>query len=87
MGLPLYSDIGWASLRSSWNRNATLLGVKSGYTWNHAHADAGSFVLFHEGENILIDSGKCSYFYFVGLRFADAPLLTLEPDKVELCPT
>lgn len=57
----LYGDIGWASLRSSWNRNATLLGVKSGYTWNHAHADAGSFVLFHEGENILIESGKCSY--------------------------
>ena len=57
----LYSDIGWASLRSSWERNATLLGVKSGYTWNHSHADAGSFVLFHEGENILIESGKCSY--------------------------
>ena len=57
----LYGDIGWASLRSSWDRNATLLGVKSGYTWNHAHADAGSFVLFHEGENILIESGKCTY--------------------------
>jgi len=26
----LYGDIGWASLRSSWDRNATLLGVKSG---------------------------------------------------------
>jgi hypothetical protein len=57
----LYRDIGWASLRSSWDRNATLLGVKSGYTWNHAHADAGSFILFHQGENILIESGKCSY--------------------------
>jgi hypothetical protein len=34
----LYRDIGWASLRSSWDRNATLLGVKSGYTWNHSHA-------------------------------------------------
>ncbi len=57
----LYRDIGWASLRSSWDRNATLLGVKSGYTWNHAHADAGSFLLFHQGEHILIESGKCSY--------------------------
>jgi len=57
----LYGDIGWASLRSSWDRNATLLGVKSGYTWNHSHADAGSFVLFHRGEYLLIDSGKCSY--------------------------
>lgn len=57
----LYGDIGWASLRSSWDRNATLLGVKSGYTWNHSHADAGSFVLFHQGEHLLIESGKCSY--------------------------
>ena len=57
----LYGDIGWATLRSSWNKNATLLGVKSGYTWNHSHADAGSFVLFHRGEYLLIDSGKCTY--------------------------
>lgn len=57
----LYRDIGWASLRSSWERDATLLGVKSGYTWNHSHADAGSFILFHRGEYLLIDSGKCNY--------------------------
>lgn len=57
----LYGDIGWASLRSSWERDATLLGVKSGYTWNHSHADAGSFILFHRGEYLLIDSGKCTY--------------------------
>ena len=57
----LYGDIGWASLRSSWDRNATLLGVKSGYTWNHSHADAGSFLLFHRGEYLLNDSGKCTY--------------------------
>jgi hypothetical protein len=57
----LYGDIGWATLRSSWDPNATLLGVKSGYTWNHSHADAGSFILFHRGENLLIESGKCSY--------------------------
>ena len=54
-------DMGWAMLRSSWDKNATLLGVKSGYTWNHSHADAGSFILMHRGENLLIDSGKCSY--------------------------
>ena len=64
----LYGDIGWASLRSSWDRNATLLGVKSGYTWNHSHADAGSFVLFHRGEYLLIrrlcrgsSSGCCTW--------------------------
>jgi hypothetical protein len=57
----LYPDIGWAVLRSSWENNATLLAVKSGFTWNHAHPDAGSFVLFHAGKPLIIDSGNCSY--------------------------
>ncbi|MBN1459365.1 MAG: heparinase II/III-family protein, partial [Armatimonadetes bacterium] len=57
----LYADMGWATLRSSWDKDATLLAVRSGYTWNHSHADAGSFILMHRGENLLIDSGKCSY--------------------------
>jgi hypothetical protein len=57
----LYPDIGWAVLRSSWQDNATMLAVKSGFTWNHAHPDAGSFVLFHEGKPLIIDSGSCSY--------------------------
>ncbi|HEX8315669.1 MAG TPA: heparinase II/III family protein, partial [Flavisolibacter sp.] len=57
----LYPDMGWAMLRSSWQNNATLLAVKSGYTWNHAHADAGSFVLYHKGRNLLIDGGDVSY--------------------------
>ncbi len=57
----VFPDMGWATLRSSWDKNATLLGVRAGYTWNHSHADAGSFILFHRGENLLIDSGNCSY--------------------------
>lgn len=57
----LMKDMGWAMMRSSWADDATLLAVKSGFTWNHAHADAGSFILFHDGENLLIDSGNCSY--------------------------
>lgn len=57
----LYPEMGWAMLRSSWDKDATLLGVKSGYTWNHSHADAGSFILFHGGQDLLIDSGNCSY--------------------------
>ena len=56
-----FKDIGTAMLRSSWEKDATLLGVKSGTTWNHSHADAGSFILFHRGENILIDSGNSNY--------------------------
>ena len=57
----LYPDIGWAVLRSSWQDNATMLAVKSGFTWNHAHPDAGSFILFHQGKPMIIDSGTCSY--------------------------
>jgi hypothetical protein len=57
----LYPDIGWAVLRSSWQDNATMLAVKSGFAWNHAHPDAGSFILFHEGRPVIIDSGNCSY--------------------------
>jgi hypothetical protein len=49
--------MGWATLRSSWAPKATLLAVKSGFTWNHAHADAGSFVLFHGGDYLLVDGG------------------------------
>jgi hypothetical protein len=56
-----YPDTGWAVLRSSWKDNATLLAVKSGFTWNHTHADAGSFLLFHEGVPVITDSGATSY--------------------------
>jgi oligo-alginate lyase len=57
----LYPTMGWGMLRSSWKPDATLLGVKCGYTWNHAHADAGSFVLYHKGQYLLIDGGDVGY--------------------------
>ena len=57
----LYPDIGWAILRTSWDDNATMLAIKSSYAWNHAHPDAGSFILFHKGKPLIIDSGNCSY--------------------------
>ncbi len=57
----LYPDIGWAVLRSSWHDDATMLAIKSGIAWNHAHPDAGSFILFHQGVPLIIDSGNCSY--------------------------
>lgn len=56
-----FEGIGWGMLRDGWAKDGTLLGVRAGYTWNHSHADAGSFILFHRGENILIDSGNPSY--------------------------
>lgn len=57
----IYADIGWATMRDGWEKDRTMLAVKSGFTWNHAHADAGSFVLYHKGRPVLIDSGNCSY--------------------------
>ncbi len=57
----IYPTIGWAMLRTSWENDATMLAVKCGDTWNHAHADATSFLLFHAGQPLLIDSGACSY--------------------------
>lgn len=57
----IYPDMGWAMLRSSWENDATLLAMKSGYTWNHAHADAGSFIVFKQGMPLIIDSGTCNY--------------------------
>lgn len=57
----MYGSMGWGMLRDSWKPDATLLGVKCGFTWNHAHADAGSFVLYHKGENLLIDGGDVGY--------------------------
>jgi oligo-alginate lyase len=57
----MYGGMGWGMLRSSWQPDATLLGVKCGFTWNHTHADAGSFVLYHKGQNLLIDGGDVGY--------------------------
>jgi hypothetical protein len=57
----IYPDIGWVIMRSSWDNDATMMAVKSGFTWNHAHPDAGSFILFHGGKPLIIDSGNCSY--------------------------
>ncbi len=57
----LWEDFGWATMRDSWDKNATMLAVKSGMTWNHSHADANSLILFHKGVDIIKDAGNCSY--------------------------
>jgi hypothetical protein len=57
----LFADMDWGMMRSSWDKDATMLGVKCGYTWNHSHADASSFILFHKGENIIKDAGNSWY--------------------------
>ena len=59
----LFADFGWATMRNSWKKDATMLAVKSGHTWNHSHADANSFILFHKGVDIIKDAGNCWYPY------------------------
>ncbi len=56
-----YFSSGYAITRDSWEPDATLLAVKSGYCWNHSHNDAGSFVIFHKGRPFFTDSGTCDY--------------------------
>ena len=53
-----YDKIGWAIFRDSWDKNSTVLAVKCGDTWNHAHADAGHFVLYKDGVCEIFDSGS-----------------------------
>ncbi|HEY4786988.1 MAG TPA: heparinase II/III family protein, partial [Bacteroidales bacterium] len=57
----LFKDMDWATMRNSWEKDATMLGIKCGYTWNHSHADASSFILFHKGEDIIKDAGNSWY--------------------------
>ena len=56
----LYSS-GYAVSRSSWDSDATLFAVKSGFCWNHSHNDSGSFVIHHKGKPFFVDGGRCDY--------------------------
>lgn len=57
----LFPEMGWGIMRDSWQKDGTMLAVKSGFTWNHSHADANSFILFHKGTDIIKDAGNCGY--------------------------
>lgn len=56
-----YENIGWAVFRDSFNEDSTLLAVKCGDSWNHAHCDAAHFVFFRNGNPEIFDSQCCSY--------------------------
>ena len=57
----LYGDIGWTVLRDSWEKDSTLLAIKSGWTWNHSYADTGTFTLIHQGKYLIGENGHSSY--------------------------
>lgn len=56
-----YEKIGWAIFRDSYKKNGTMLAIKCGDTWNHAHADAGHFEFYKNGVAEIYDSGTCDY--------------------------
>lgn len=56
-----YPDTGLAMWRSGGAVDGTLFSVRCGFTWNHAHDDAGTFLLLRNGESVLCDSGTVSY--------------------------
>ncbi len=56
-----YDKIGWAIFRDSFDKNGSMLAVKCGDTWNHAHADSAHFTFFHKGDKLIYDSLTTSY--------------------------
>jgi len=57
----LYGDIGWTILRDSWEKDSTMLAIKSGWTWNHSYADTGTFTLIHKGKYLIGENGHSGY--------------------------
>ena len=57
----LYGDIGWTLLRDSWEKDSTMLAIKSGWTWNHSYADTGTFTLIHNGKYLIGENGHSGY--------------------------
>ena len=42
-------------------QNGTVLAAKRGHAWSHHHLDIGHFMLFFNGEPIIIDRGSSEY--------------------------
>lgn len=57
----IFPTMGWATMRTSFNPDATMVAIKCGATWNHAHADAASILVYHGGEQIIGEAGRCWY--------------------------
>ena len=57
-----YPKIGWAVFHDRWEKDAVMFAVKCGDTWNHAHADCASFLLYRNGKPEIFDPlTPCSY--------------------------
>ena len=56
-----YGKMGWAIFRDSYEENSNMLAVRCGVTWEHCHADAGTFILYRNGVNEIYDPGTVFY--------------------------
>ncbi|MCL2528523.1 MAG: heparinase II/III-family protein, partial [Defluviitaleaceae bacterium] len=57
----IYNRAGQAIVRNGYARESWLFAIRSGESWNHNHLDAGSFILYNNGREVIIDSGNCTY--------------------------
>lgn len=55
-----FAGIGWAVMRTGWDKNALQFGIISApkFFGNHEHADRGSIIFNAYGERLICDSGK-----------------------------
>ncbi len=57
-----YSQVGSTTMRSSWNKNAILVGLHGGANnASHGDLDIGNFILYAAGKRILMDLGSDNY--------------------------
>ena len=57
-----YSQVGSTTMRSSWDKGATLIGLHGGANnASHGDLDIGNFILYAAGKRLLMDLGSDNY--------------------------
>ena len=67
-----FTGIDWAALRSGWDGDATIFGLRGGNNGeNHGMLECGNFIVNSMGERLIVDHGATTYTheYFSGKRW------------------
>ncbi len=57
-----FRGIDWAALRSGWDRDATIFGIRGGNNGeNHGMLECGNFVINSRGDRLIVDHGSQTY--------------------------
>lgn len=67
-----FRGIDWAALRSGWDRDATIFGIRGGNNGeNHGMLECGNFVINSRGDRLIVDHGaqKYDHDYFSARRW------------------